>query len=149
MPPCQWPRRHLFNPSNLKAAIPVAARCERGEPIYLRPRLVAKLSSCSRPWGAVFTVWLVHRCHYSCLWQRVRGQGVGWSWVVKGWGWGGGERWRMEWAGVDFCGGIKLTIGAAASFECPRSSPQPLQGDPRAVETGGAAGIQRSRWHRL
>lgn len=66
---CQRPPRHLFNPSNLKAAVPAT--------IYLRRRLVAKLSSCSRPWGAVFTVWLVRWCHYSCLWQRVRGQGVG------------------------------------------------------------------------
>lgn len=62
---CQRPRWHLFNPSNLKAAVPVAARCEGGEPIYLRPR----------PWDAVFTVWLACRCHYSCLWQWVRGQG--------------------------------------------------------------------------
>lgn len=99
----------------------------------------------------MFTVWLVRRCHYSCLWQQVRGQGVG---VEPG-----GERlrlrerereqWRTEWVGLDCCGGIKLTIGAAASFECPRSSPQALQGDPRGVKAGGAAGIQPPRWHRL
>lgn len=85
MSPCQRPRWHLFNLSNFKADVPVAARCEGGEPIYLRPRLVAKLSSCSWPWGAVFTVWLVRRCHYSCLWQRVRGQGVGVEPGGEGW----------------------------------------------------------------
>lgn len=55
---------------------------------------MAKLSSCSRPWGAVFTVWLARRCHYSCLWQRVRGQGAeaGPGGGGGGVGWGGGVR---------------------------------------------------------
>lgn len=112
---CQRPRWHLFNPSNLKAAVPVTAPCEGGwgvwGVIYSRTQLVAKLSCCARPWGAMFTVWLACRCHYSCLWQR--GQRAG-RWGGAGW-WGGGERmtngaswrWLLWWHQTDFrCGGL-------------------------------------------